>query len=105
MRLKLKEIFTKKGFVIESENLKDPHLTERGVILNYTLFSCIYEKQMRAVVQYRGYLDNSIPQESISVSLSLRGAKEEKVFNKQEFDKILNFIESFWIDGNKDFYR
>lgn len=105
MRLKLKEIFTKKGFVIESENLKDPNLTERGVVLHYTLFSCTYEKQMRAIVQYRGYLDNSIPQETVYVSLSLRGAKEEKVFNKQEFDKIIGFIDSFWIEGNKDFYR
>ncbi len=101
----IKDVLLNLGFVLESENLMPiPHL-ERGSILEYPLFSCIYEKSMRAIVMYKGFLDNGVPDESYKVILSLRGYTETHYIRPYALDKIKDIVNKLWIDGNKDTYR
>ncbi len=101
----MKEVFLNLGFVLESENLTAPPSLERGYVLEYPLFCCLYEKAMRAIVLYKGFLDNGSPDVSYKIILTLRGVKETYEIRRHETHKIKDIVETLWKDGNKDFYR
>jgi len=101
----IKDVLLGIGFVLESENLMPiPHL-ERNSKIEYPLFSCSYMDSLKAIVLYKGFLDNGVPDETYKVILSLRGYTETHYLRSYNLDTLNGIVNKLWIDGNKDNYR